>query len=78
MPPKVTTLMIPKSTLAAIPDAERSLFFMLGHIANELSCLRRLLIIAIHYKWPEPVRASIHVSQALLLAKMLAGKCREA
>lgn len=74
----ITKLNIPKAKLAAIPDDERSLFFMLGHISNEQSSLRRLLIFAIQYQHPEPGRDSAHISQAMMLARILGGKCWEA
>lgn len=74
----VTRLLIPKAKLAAIPANERGLYLMLDHIQNELSILMRLTLFSENYRFPEPVRASAHIAQAMLIVRFLGAKCTEA
>lgn len=75
----VNRIRIGKDQLSAIPDDERSFLFMLGHIGNELSILQKLQWYASNYEYPtETVEDHVHTSQALLVAKLLVAKEKEA
>ena len=75
----VNRIRIGKDELSAIPDDERSFLFMLGHMGNELSILKKLQWYASNYKYPtETIEDHVHTSQALMVAKLLIAKEKEA
>ncbi len=75
----VNRIRIGKDQLSAIPNDERSLLFMLGHIGNELSILKKLQWYASNYEYPtETIEDHVHTSQALMVAKLLVAKEKEA
>lgn len=74
----VTTYAVPKAKLAALPDDARGLVFMLCHIANELTTIDRLLQFAMNFEEPKDAIGRVHLSQALLLTRVLVGKEWEA
>src|SRR5690349_13950716 len=77
----VSRIRIPKSKLAMIPEHERNMLFMLGHIVNELTILSKLHIYASNYArrpMPTKVEERVNVSQTMLIGKLLTGKIKEA
>lgn len=74
----ITRMRFAKSRLAQIPERERGLFFMLGHISNELAILSRFASLCRNYTWPEEVRGPAQIAQAMLVLRLLGGKCKEA
>lgn len=75
----VNRIRIGKDKLSEIPNDERGFLFMLGHIGNELSMLQKLQWYASNYKYPtESVEDHVHTSQALMVAKLLVAKEKEA
>ncbi len=75
----VNRIRIGKDKLSAIPDDERSFLFMLGHMGNELSILQKLQWYASNYDYPtETIEDHVHTSQALMVAKLLVAKEKEA
>lgn len=74
---KVYTTDTPKSKLANIPDRERILLIGVGHIANEISVLQKLFYWASCSVDEHELIKKAHTTQAITLAKILAGKLFE-
>jgi len=70
---------IGKDKLLAMPDNERNLLFMLGHIGNEISMLQKLQWYASNFQYPANTAAEghAHTSQSLMIGKILIGKLNE-
>jgi hypothetical protein len=66
-----------KEQLDSIPEAERTLIVLLGHAANELGVLGKLLHFALREQGNEPVFAQARNTQALTLVRILSGKIYE-
>jgi hypothetical protein len=66
-----------KSELNNIPEDERYFFLLIGHLANELNILQKLIIMC--YKLPAKNKANerAHLSQVLTIVKILVGKVWE-
>ena len=67
----------PKSELDKMPEAERTLFLLLGHLANELSILKKLFFFCGHSEAEEKWRRRANNAQALVMARVLIGKLWE-
>ena len=67
-----------KPRLAAMPAAERSVLFLLGHASNEINVLSKLILMA--RKQPHPIQFVDHVEagQTFILMRLLIGKLHEA
>jgi hypothetical protein len=73
---------ITRQVLSALPRAERDFFLLAGHMLNELSSVRKL------FAWcsrghadhapPKPFEGNISTAQAMIYARVLAGKEWEA
>jgi len=68
---------IPKERFCQIQKEERVLFVLLGHIANELTVLGKLLRWCGNATQASPAETDARVMQTLFLAKLLAGKLNE-
>jgi hypothetical protein len=66
-----------KAQLAAVPEAERNLFVLLGHAANELAIMAKLFHFAAGNHSDNPVIEKAENAQALLLGRLLTGKIHE-
>lgn len=74
----VTEVTYSKAELEALPEAERTNFFLLAQAANELSMLRVLVIQALNgAKGARAIQES-NLGMAFMLARLLAGRIREA
>jgi len=67
----------PKSQLEKMPEAERTLFLLLGHLANELSVLKKLLFFCGHSEAEDKWQRRANNAQALVMARVLIGKLCE-
>ena len=68
--------MISKRQLYTIPEEERTLMILLGHLSNETNILHKLLIFCQTEVDSDIVRKA-HTSQALLIARIYVGKLFE-
>jgi hypothetical protein len=66
-----------RAQLATLPEAERNLFVLLGHSANEVSALAKLFHYCAGNRPTEPILEKAHNSQALLMGRLLTGKIYE-
>lgn len=74
---KIFRVSTPKTVLERIPDSERVLYVLLGHLANELNVLNKFFFFSSHFDTKEKWLTRAHTMQALLVARMLIGKISE-
>ena len=63
--------------LKKVPELERALFVMLGHLVNELNALNKTFYLCSQFKEEPKWRTHAHTSQALVFARILVGKLHE-
>ena len=63
--------------LRKIPEKERALFVLLGHLVNELNVLNKTFYLCSQFKEEPKWRTHAHISQALVFARVLVGKLYE-
>jgi hypothetical protein len=68
---QVLRLETPKSSLAALPEAERRLVLLLGQAVNEISTLNRLLLFSLEKQWPDEVTERIAIGRAWVIVPLL-------
>jgi hypothetical protein len=73
----ISRVPISKATLAQMPEAERHLFLLIGHLSNELNIFTKLFYWCSTFTADEPVLRNAHTAQALALARVLASKMAE-
>jgi hypothetical protein len=72
-------LRIPLAKVVALDAHERYAYYMLGHVFNELNCLRKLLKFAIPtHDDTRPLRQQPEMGQAMFIFRLAAGKLFEA
>ena len=73
---EVHVLHLSREKLAAAPEGERSLFFLLGHVQNDIMLLNRLFYATAHTDHPSNDKLSrrFGTAQALLLGKLITSK----
>jgi hypothetical protein len=74
---RVHHITLSKAQLDAVPEAERSLLVLMGHAANELSVLSKLLHFCARAESKAPMIMQAENAQALVLGRILAGKIYE-
>ena len=74
---KVYEIPISKQQLDSIPADERLFFIQIGHLANELSTLNRLLLFVSNTTGTTELERRARNSQALLLVRLCSGKLFE-
>jgi hypothetical protein len=74
---KVYEIPISRQQLDSIPADERLFFIQIGHLANELSTLNRLLLFASKTTGTTELERWARNSQALLLVRLCSGKLFE-
>jgi hypothetical protein len=67
-----------KEALLKLPPEERKLFLVLGHIANEIKGIQKLLAWSSDFSLDNEVLVQGRISISLMLLKILAGKLNEA
>lgn len=77
---EIYTLHLSRDKLLKAPEHERNLFFLLGHIANDVLILNRLFFALAHTKHPKGDLLSTRfgTAQALLVGKLITSKMHEA
>jgi hypothetical protein len=72
-------VILTKSKLAALPQAERSLLLLLGHASNEINVLSKLILMTVRKNAP-PSGIADHVEsgQVCVLLRALVGQLHEA
>ncbi|MCW0232513.1 MAG: hypothetical protein OJJ21_02830 [Ferrovibrio sp.] len=76
---EIYTLQLSKEKLLNSPNVERNLFFLLGHLANDLLILNRLFLItaqSTHIRDDSFVKR-FNTAQALLIGKIITSKLHE-
>ena len=73
---KIQTYTVSKHALMDMPAKERDFFLLVGHFANEVIFLSKLLIIT-RYQASEKIPAKAELTQALFIHRTLAGKLYE-
>ena len=68
------TLEIPPKAWASMPAAERAFFVAVGHIANELNTLRKLILISEDTEKPSVIQERAQLSQTMLLVRLFCMK----
>lgn len=67
-----------KRKLAALPPTERRLLILLGHASNEISVLRRLIVMSRQAQAKNETVDHVQAWQTLFLMRLLIGKLHEA
>jgi hypothetical protein len=72
-------VILAKSNLAALPQAERSLLLLLGHASNEINVLSRLILMATRKDAPPSgIAKNVEAGQVCVLLRVLMGQLHEA
>src|SRR5438477_10729373 len=74
----VRRIELQKKLMTKLPQAERKWVFFLGHIANEITLLNKLLLWTQFHGDPKDLRVVAAAAQSIMVAKLLAGKQYEA
>lgn len=74
---EIQRVTLSKELLCSIDESELTCFVALGHLANELGVLKRLLLWSSGASPAEGVLYSAEQAQALMLTRLLAGKLHE-
>ena len=74
---KIYEIPISKQQFESIPTTERLFFIQMGHLANELSTLNRLLLFVSNRTGTSELERRARNSQALLLVRLCSGKLFE-
>ena|SRR5215471_17521660 len=74
---EVYEIPISEKQLDSIPAEERIFFIQIGHLANELSTLNRLLLFVSNSNGATDLERRARNSQALLLVRLCSGKLFE-
>ncbi len=74
---KIFRASTPKAALEQIPDDERVLYVLLGHLANELNVLNKFFFFSSHFDTTKKWLTRAHTMQSLLFARLLIGKISE-
>ncbi len=78
---KLRRVSLPVSELSKLPPAERDVFFLVGHINNEISSLLKVhgwSLVGTNRSGLTPIEANASNAQAMIYARILAGKLEEA
>ena len=72
-------VILAKSNLAALPQAERSLFLLLGHASNEINVLSKLILMVMRKDAPpSEIANNVEAGQVCVLLRVLVGQLHEA
>lgn len=69
---------LPKQHLARLPEADRGLFLLLGHISNEINVLQKLMLVLRRDDPPSRVVDIVEAGQVMIIMRLLIGKLHEA
>ena len=65
---------VPKEILVEMPENERNFFISVGHLLNELNVLNKIFYRCSRYPTSDRIVGKAQTTQALCMAKILAGK----
>ena len=71
-------MILTKSNLSALPQAERSLLLLLGHASNEINVLSNLILMVRKDAPPSQIAEKVEAGQACVLLRVLVGQLHEA
>jgi hypothetical protein len=72
-------VILTKTNLAALPQAERSLLLLLGHASNEISVLSKLILMVTRKdEAPSRIANNVEAGQVCVLLRVLVGQLHEA
>jgi hypothetical protein len=71
-------VVLTKSNLAALPQAERSLLILLGHSSNEINVLTKLILMVRKNEPPSEIAEKVEAGQACVLLRVFVGQLHEA
>src|SRR5262245_27696849 len=69
---------LPKNRLQRLPAEDRTLFFLLGHLSNEINVLQKLMLMMRRGDPPSRVIDIVEAGQVLIIMRNLIGKLHEA
>src|SRR5215472_12774207 len=72
------SVILTKSNLSALPQAERSLLLLLGHASNEINVLSKLILMVRKDAAPSPIAEKVEAGRACVLLRVLVGQLHEA
>lgn len=75
---QVYRVKLPKQHLAALPEADRKLFLLLGHVSNEINVLQKLILMLRREDAPSSMVDIVEAGQAMIVLRNLIGKLHEA
>jgi hypothetical protein len=75
---EIHRVVIDRTKLAAMPESERTLLFLLAHASNEINFLSKLILMARKDDPPSPVHDAAEAGQLFILLRLLTGKLHEA
>lgn len=78
---KIRRIALPPAEVAKLAAAERNLFFLVGHVNNEITSLYKVFSWCLnlaHVPNVSPIEANAANAQAMIYARVLAGKLVEA
>jgi len=67
-----------KKKLAAMPEGERALLFLLGHANNEINVLSKLILMVRKNEAPNQIVDHVETGQIFVIMRLLIGKLHEA
>jgi hypothetical protein len=67
-----------RAKLAAMPETERVLLFLLAHASNEITVLTKLILMMRKDDSPSPIVDSVETGQTFILMRLFIGKLHEA
>src|SRR5215469_2583660 len=67
-----------RQQLAAMPEAERALLFLLAQASNEINVLTKLILMMRKTDPPAPILDHVEAGQTFILMRLLIGKLHEA
>jgi len=74
---KIHRVHISMTKLRTVPEHERTLFVLLGHVVNEINVLNKTFYLATQFEEEPRWRVHAHISQSLVFARALVGKLNE-
>jgi hypothetical protein len=75
---RINLLTMDHARLSSVPEIERTFVLGIGHIANEIDILQKLLYWMAPEEDDQPQLKKAHSTQALTIAEVLSGKLAEA
>lgn len=75
---RIYSAKLPKGHLTRLPEADRSLFLLLGHVSNEINVLQKLMLMMRQDDPPSRVVDIVEAGQVMIIMRILVAKLHEA